>query len=121
MFKYYRPYYRDTAPTKTVCRPPIDENDAQIANAAILHIRLKEFPRDETQRGFFSIHKFILDKWATEERDGYFVRNSSALAGWHKVTTRTIRNRAQRAREEFLAEYLLIVRDIQKLSKKKVA
>jgi hypothetical protein len=89
---------------------PVVERDALVANAAILHIRLKECPFDAEPRGFFSLYGFIVEKWAKKQPN-------RALRDYYKCHRNTITNRADRAREVFMEEYLKIVRDANRLNK----
>ena len=93
--------------------PAINEIDALVANAAILHIRLKEFPRDVMPHGFYSTYAFIVEKWARPHP-----APARQLAAHYGVHRNTIYNRSNRAKDEFLAEYLLIVRDAHKLNRR---
>ena len=108
MFKDYRAKYGEKPrPSK-----PVVEQDALIANAAILHIRIKECPFNETPRGFFSVYGFIVEKWAKRQPN-------RALVELYSVHRNTITNRANRAKEEFLEEFTKIVRDTNKINKNK--
>lgn len=98
MFRYYQ-----SGGEKPMPRKPINDLDAEIANAAILHIRIKECPFDEAPKGFFSIYDFIVLKWA-------YKMPVAELAEFYKCVRKTIYNRKIRAIDEFTEEYMNIVR-----------
>jgi len=88
----------------------IDETDALVAEAAIMMMARKEYPRDERPPGYFSMRDFIIRKWAKNYPN-------QELAHKYKVHRNTITHWVNRAKDEFIAEYLLIVRDAHKVNK----
>jgi len=88
----------------------IDETDAMVAEAAIDMIGRREYPRDERPPGYFSMRDFIIRKWAKNYPN-------QELAHKYKVHRNTITNWVNRAKDEFIAEYLLIVRDAHKVNR----
>lgn len=112
-----QPMFRDyRAPNgeKPLPSTPVDEMDARIANAAILHIRIKEFPFDEiprglTRRGFFSVYDFLVLRHAHRVK-------VAEIAEMYGCSRTTIWKRSKRAKDEFIAEYLKIVRSMRKLN-----
>jgi len=90
---------------------PIDYNDAQFANAAILSIALAEFPRDDIVLLCkpWSIYVFICEYWA------YHLDNQ-LMAQLFDCSPRTIRRRKNRARDEFWCRYQSVQQDIRKIA-----
>ena len=89
---------------------PIDEIDAEVVEAVVFNIGLQEYPRDVKPNGFFSVHDFIVQKWGHNQPN-------RALADHYGVSVRTIERRVNRAKDEFLAAYLPIVRAAHKINR----
>lgn len=87
--------------------PPINIVDAEAANVAWLHLRLREWPRDDIPTHIHTSFMFIVDRWAGEY-------SQKELARKWKCSERTIRRRQVRALDDFWFNYSEVVQFLKK-------